>query len=85
MGTFHRRQLRPRPLTAAAREMLMLIRTAQKRPRTPEQLVAASSSHSLASRWNALVQLQERQMIRIDEAGQVVLRRAGAERSGRAA
>jgi hypothetical protein len=80
MGTFHRRQLRPRPLTAGAQQLLRLVRSTRNTPTTGAQLVAASRL-PLGSGWNALIQLTDRQLVRIDEAGHVVLTRAGAARS----
>jgi hypothetical protein len=84
MGMIHRRQLRPRPLSATARQLLLLVRSTQANPTTSAQLVKASRATGGAG-WNALVQLTERHLIRIDEAGHVVLTRAGAEHSTRPA
>jgi hypothetical protein len=80
MGTFHRRQLRPRPLTAAAQQLLRLVRSTRANPTNGAQLIAASRL-PLGSGWNALMQLTDRQLIRVNDAGHVVLTSAGAGRS----
>jgi DNA-binding IclR family transcriptional regulator len=84
MDTIRRRQLKPRGLSASGAQMLRFIRSTQAHPRTTRELAAASGTR-VATAWNALIQLQERQLIRITEAGHVVLTKAGAEHSGRAA